>query len=58
MYKKHTKKQFKTDPVEFEPIKNIEVITALRDYARKLYEQDIINYNTCNNLKKNSTVNF
>jgi ribosome biogenesis protein MAK21 len=29
----------------YEPIKNLEVINSLRDYGRKLYEQDISNYN-------------
>ena len=39
--------QFKNDPTEYQPIKSIEVMNALRDYARKLYEQDIQNYNSC-----------
>ena len=29
------------------PIKDVEQITALREYARRVYEQDIISYNDC-----------
>ncbi len=30
-----------------EPYKNYNVINKLRDYGRQLYEQDIINYESC-----------
>jgi hypothetical protein len=39
--------QFKNDSEQFEPVKSLEQINSLRDYARKLYEQDIVNYNAC-----------
>ncbi len=44
--------KFSNDPVQSKPLKNLDQINALRDYAKKLYEQDILNYNTCIKLSK------
>ena len=35
---------------EFEPIKKLEIINPLREYAKKLYEQDVANYNSGNSF--------
>lgn len=43
--KKWFDQKFKNDSEQFEPVKSLEQINSLRDYARKLYEQDIVNYN-------------
>jgi len=67
VYTKHTELLFEPEKKWFEnkvigepeqtaPIKNVQQITALREHARKVYDQDIINYNDCNNsafLNKN-----
>ncbi len=58
VYVKHTELLFEPEkkwfdnkpsdePEQNTPIKDVQHITALREHARKVYDQDIVNYNDC-----------
>lgn len=56
--KKWFENKFSNDPVQSKPLKNLDQINALRDYAKKLYEQDILNYNTFREKTRRSDHNW